>query len=127
MNETDREQNPINTHSHLPLVHVKRANNNRFNPLPGLVDRDEIAKKIDSFEAGYLDAVNILDALQQRDDLVRTVVSKRKKLLGLDGLDLRLRSCPPEGRNRTARSGPPTLLRERPLRKRFRRRRTRRL
>jgi hypothetical protein len=48
-----------------------------------------MTRKLDAFESGYLkDAVNIWDALEQRDDLIRTVVSKRKKAVGPASLNL---------------------------------------
>jgi hypothetical protein len=70
----------MNTNSQLPLARPKRAKQSRYHPLPGLNDPLHLTRKLDAFEAGYLkDSVNIRDALEQRDDLIRAVVSKRKK------------------------------------------------
>src|ERR1051326_7321702 len=76
----------MNTHSHLNLSRLKRAKQNRYNPLPSLTDPLQLTRKLDAFEAGYLkDVVNIWDSLEKRDDLIRTVVSKRKKSIGRQG------------------------------------------
>ncbi len=76
----------MNTASQLQLSRLKRAKQNRYNPLPSITDPTQITRKLDAFEVGYLkDAVNIWDSLEQRDDLIRTVISKRKKSIGRQG------------------------------------------
>lgn len=76
----------MNTQTNLALTRLRRAKQNRFDPLSNSADPIQISRKLDAFEAGYLkDAVNIFNALEQREDLIRTVVSKRKKAVGREG------------------------------------------
>src|SRR5438067_644079 len=66
----------------------------------GITDPATIGRKLDSFEVGYLkESVNIWETLEQRDDLIRAVVSKRKKAAGRQGWTVLVRdSVPPEQR-----------------------------
>src|SRR5688500_18487701 len=70
------------------LVDLKRArsmNGWRFNPLTQLSPRT-LARKLDDFEGGYLrEVATIFDLLEQRDDLLRGVISKRKKSVARHG------------------------------------------
>ncbi len=76
----------MNLNSQLHLARLKRAKAARYNPLPSVSDPTQITRRLDAFEVGHLkDAVNIWDSLEQRDDLIRTVVSKRKKSIGRQG------------------------------------------
>ena len=76
----------MNTQSNLSLVRLRRAKQSRYNPLMSLGDPAQLTRRLDAFEVGYLkDAVNIFDLLEQRDDLIRSVVSKRKKAVGRQG------------------------------------------
>ncbi|HVK58987.1 MAG TPA: DUF935 family protein, partial [Candidatus Kapabacteria bacterium] len=62
-----------------------RAKKWRFNPLTAL-QPTTLARHLDAFDAGHLkDAVLIWDALEQRDDLLRGVISKRKKSVARHG------------------------------------------
>ncbi|HEX7860066.1 MAG TPA: DUF935 family protein [Verrucomicrobiae bacterium] len=62
-----------------------RAKNWRFNPLNNLQPAS-LTRHLNAFEAGYLrDVANIWEALEQRDDLLRTVISKRKKSVARHG------------------------------------------
>ena len=64
----------------------RRGKQERFNLVAGLNMPEQLGRRLDAFDAGYLrDAVNIWDTLEQRDDLIRTVVSKRKKAVGREG------------------------------------------
>ena len=82
----------MNTNSQLALTRLKRAKRARYNPLSGVSSPDDLTHKLDSFEGGYLkDAVNIWDTLEQRDDLVRAVVLKRKKAAGGQGWTVLIR------------------------------------
>ncbi len=57
----------------------------RFNPLSNLAPKT-LSRHLDAFEAGQLrDAAVVWDALEQRDDLLRTVNSKRKKSVARHG------------------------------------------
>src|ERR1051325_6922241 len=79
-------------HTQLNLARLEVAKRNRYNPLPGITDAAAITKKLDAFEVGYLkDSVNIWDTLEQRDELIRTVVSKRKKAVGREGWTVLIR------------------------------------
>src|SRR5688572_25835664 len=76
----------MNMQTNISLGRLKRAKQTRYNPLPGIGDPGQLTRKLDAFEVGHLkDAVNIWDSLEQRDDLVRSVVSKRKKAVGRQG------------------------------------------
>ena len=82
----------MNLNSQLQLSRLQKAKQNRYNPLPGITNPTQITRKLDAFEIGYLkDAVNIWDSLEQRDDLIRTVVSKRKKSIGRQGWTVQIR------------------------------------
>src|SRR5688572_17667528 len=62
-----------------------RAKKWRFNPLTNL-QPTTLARHLDAFEAGYLrEAALIWEALEQRDDLLRGVISKRKKSVARHG------------------------------------------
>src|SRR5688500_16472209 len=62
-----------------------RAKKWRFNPLINL-EPASLARHLNAFEAGYLrESANIWEALEQRDDLLRTVISKRKKSVARHG------------------------------------------
>lgn len=75
----------MNTTTLIPAIQRRRAQRWRFNPLRRL-DPETLSRHIDAFEAGRLrEAVEIFEALEQRDDLLRAVVSKRKKAVGRHG------------------------------------------
>jgi phage gp29-like protein len=75
----------MNTRTHMTGERVKRAKRWRFNPLRHL-EPETLSRHLDSFEAGYLrEAVNIWEHIEQRDDLLRAVISKRKKSVGRSG------------------------------------------
>lgn len=62
-----------------------RGKRSRFNPLTHLTPLS-LARQLDAFEAGYLrEAVNTWEALELRDDLLRTVIAKRKKAVARRG------------------------------------------
>ena len=62
-----------------------RAKKWRFNPLTNL-SAVSLARHLDAFDAGHLrEAALIWDALEQRDDLLRGVISKRKKSVARHG------------------------------------------
>ena len=88
----------MNTQSNIPLVRLKRAKQARYNPLSGIADPD-------AFEVGYLkEAVNIWDSLEQRDDLVRAVASKRKKAVGRQGWTILIHESLPADRRAEAQA-----------------------
>src|SRR5688500_12532715 len=62
-----------------------RAKKWRFNPLTNL-QPTSLGRHLDAFEAGNLrEAALIWEALEQRDDLLRGVISKRKKSVARHG------------------------------------------
>jgi phage gp29-like protein len=98
-----RQQNKMNTHTQLTLNRLKRAKQTRFNPLTSISDPAQIARKLDAFEVGYIkEVVNIWDTLEQRDDLIRAVVSKRKKAAGRQGWTVLIRDSVPPARRAEA-------------------------
>src|SRR5690349_7751252 len=75
----------MNTNTTFSSTQTKRAKRSRFNPLTNL-GPDTLARFLDAFEAGYLrEAVNVWEALEQRDDLLRAVIAKRKKAVARHG------------------------------------------
>src|SRR5688572_22574267 len=89
----------MNTQSNLSLARLKRAKQSRYNPLPSITDPAQLTRKLDAFEVGYFkEAVNIWDSLEQRDDLARSVVSKRKKAVGRQGWTILLHESLPADR-----------------------------
>jgi phage gp29-like protein len=64
---------------------ARRGKRMRSNPLLNL-QQATLERHLDAFEAGHLrEAANIWEHLEQRDDLLRSVVSKRKKSAGRQG------------------------------------------
>lgn len=60
----------------------------RFNPIRN-VDAEALTRYLDAFESGYLrDLARLMDAVEQRDMMVRTVVGKRKKGVSRYGWDI---------------------------------------
>ena len=95
----------MNTQSNIPLERLKRAKQNRYNPLSSIADPAQMTRKLDAFEVGYLkESVNIWDLLEQRDDLVRAVVSKRKKAVGRQGWTVLIHESLPADRRAEAQA-----------------------
>ena len=62
----------------------RQLKNWRTNPLG--IKSQSIQYALDAFDAGHLrDAVNLWEFMEQRDDLLRTVISKRKKAVARHG------------------------------------------
>src|SRR4029078_8198959 len=75
----------MKTYTTFERTQVQQAKRARFNPLTALSSR-ALTRYLDAFEAGYLrEAACVGDPLEQRDDLLRTVISKRKKAVGRQG------------------------------------------
>jgi hypothetical protein len=69
----------MNTSTKITSKEIRRSRNWRFNPL-GFLSPQSLSRYLESFEAGYLrDAVAVWQQLEQRDDLLRGVIAKRKK------------------------------------------------
>ncbi len=69
----------MNTKSHLSPERIRRSTRWRVQPLRQLTP-EILTSQLDAFSAGYLrEAVLTWGAIEQRDDLIRTVVSKRIK------------------------------------------------
>lgn len=75
----------MNTNNLMTSRQALRAKKWRFNPLTHL-QADTLSRHLDAFEGGHLrEAASIWDALEQRDDLLRAVISKRKKSVARHG------------------------------------------
>src|SRR5687768_4706041 len=75
----------MNRTSTATLPVALRAKKWRFNPLTNILPAT-LARHLDAFDAGHLrDAALIWDAIEQRDDLLRGVISKRKKSVARHG------------------------------------------
>src|SRR3954469_12873992 len=93
----------MNTTSILNRARATRSKQMRFNPL-GNLDISSMSRSLDRFEAGYLrDAANIWDHLEQRDDLIRAVVSKRKKSVARQGYTVVINNDLPDTQKAEAR------------------------
>src|SRR4051812_2737627 len=93
----------MNTTSILNRARATRSKQMRFNPL-GSLDISSMSRHLDRFEAGYLrDAANIWDHLEQRDDLIRAVVAKRKKSIARQGYTVLMNNDIPETQKDEAR------------------------
>src|SRR5688572_6645591 len=75
----------MNTNTSLTVRQAERAKRMRFNPL-GSLKVERLSQHLDAFEAGHLrEAANIWEHLEQRDELIRAVVAKRKKSIARQG------------------------------------------
>src|ERR1044071_5392975 len=75
----------MKTKTVMTMERAKRSKKWRFNPVKGL-DAERLGRYLDAFDAGYLrDAANVWDQVEMRDDLLRTVISKRKKSVARNG------------------------------------------
>src|SRR5262245_53471777 len=69
----------MKTTTTLRTPQVQQAKRSRFNPLTS-ISPTSLTRYLDAFETGYLrQAAYVWEALEQRDDLLRTVIAKRKK------------------------------------------------
>ena len=73
----------MNTQSNIPRVRLKRARQTRYNPLSNAIRSSSFCTLNSKICTSI--PVNIWDSLEQRDDLVRAVASKRKKAVGRQG------------------------------------------
>src|SRR5690348_6763635 len=93
----------MNTTSILNSGRVNRSKQMRFNPL-GSLDVNSLSRSLDRFETGYLrDAATIWELLEQRDDLIRAVVAKRKKSVARQGYTVVVNDDIPESQKDEAR------------------------
>lgn len=78
----------MNTTPHPIQTLTRRTNHSRFDPLRNLTP-DSLSRQIDAFESGYLrEAVETWDAIEKRDDLLKSVIPKRKKSISRHGWDV---------------------------------------
>src|SRR6476660_2362799 len=69
----------MKTNTTIQATQVQQAKRLRFNPLTS-INPTSLTRYLDAFETGYLrQAACVWEALEQRDDLLRTVIAKRKK------------------------------------------------
>lgn len=94
----------MNTNNQLSVFHATKSKQWRFNPLTYL-QPSQLSRHLDAFEAGHLrEAVAVWDALEQRDDLLRGVISKRKKSVARHGWTVLPRADLPESQKAEARA-----------------------
>ena len=94
----------MNTNNHLSFTRSARSKLWRFNPLTNL-QPTQLSRVLDAFEAGHLrEAVAVWDALEQRDDLLRGVISKRKKSVARHGWTVLPKTGLPESQAAEARA-----------------------
>lgn len=69
----------MNTISRISEARIRASMRARFNPIKNLTP-DSLSRMLDDFFAGYLrSAALVWEAIEHRDDVVQSVVSKRKK------------------------------------------------
>lgn len=75
----------MNTNSHLNPKSLRQRLRWRFNPMRNLTV-DSLAHQLDAFEAGNLrEAAETWDTIEKRDDILRSVIPKRKKAIARNG------------------------------------------
>src|SRR5688572_21464682 len=75
----------MNLNTHINSNRLRRALRWRFNPIRNLTV-DTLAAQLDAFDAGYLrEAAETWEIIERRDDILRSVVPKRKKALARHG------------------------------------------
>jgi hypothetical protein len=75
----------MNMNTHINSNRLRRALRWRFNPIRNLTV-DSLAAQLDAFDAGYLrEAAETWDVIEKRDDILRSVVPKRKKAIARHG------------------------------------------
>ena len=75
----------MNTNTHINSNRLRRALRWRFNPIRNLTV-DSLANQLDAFDAGYLrEAVQTWEVIERRDDILRSVIPKRKKAIARHG------------------------------------------
>jgi hypothetical protein len=78
----------MNTTPHPIQTLTRRTNHSRFDPLRNLTP-DILSRQLDAFESGYLrEAVETWDAIEKRDDLLKSVIPKRKKSISRHGWEV---------------------------------------
>ena len=67
-------------------------------PIRGLT-LDRLTAQIDAFQNGYLtDFALTAEAMEQRDDILKNVITKRKKAVTRHGWEILTENCSPEAR-----------------------------
>lgn len=75
----------MNMNTHINSNRLRRALRWRFNPIRNLTV-DALAAQLDAFDAGYLrEAAETWEVIEKRDDILRSVVPKRKKAIARHG------------------------------------------
>jgi phage gp29-like protein len=75
----------MNTNTHINSNRLRRALRWRFNPIRNLTV-DSLANQLDAFDAGYLrEAAQTWEVIERRDDILRSVIPKRKKAIARHG------------------------------------------
>jgi phage gp29-like protein len=75
----------MNVNTHINSNRLRRALRWRFNPIRNLTV-DTLAAQLDAFDAGFLrEAAETWEIIERRDDILRSVIPKRKKALSRHG------------------------------------------
>ena len=75
----------MNVNTHIHSNRLRRALRWRFNPVRNLTV-DQLAAQLDAFDAGYLrEAAETWEIIERRDDILRSVIPKRKKAIARHG------------------------------------------
>ncbi|QYY34770.1 DUF935 family protein [Ruficoccus sp. ZRK36] len=78
----------MKTASLIPTDRARSSRRARFNPIRHL-NPDTLTRMLDAFHAGELRQASLAwEAIEQRDDLVKAVATKRKKAIGRFGWDI---------------------------------------
>ncbi len=82
---TENERNRMNTTTHLNLNALRRRMRWRFNPARRLT-AEMLEGQLDAFEEGHLrEAAETWEMIEKRDDILRSVIPKRKKAAARHG------------------------------------------
>lgn len=75
----------MNKNSHITSERVRRAIRWRFNPVRNL-NVERLSQQLDAFDSGLLrEAANSWEVIEKRDDILRSVIPKRKKAVARHG------------------------------------------
>jgi hypothetical protein len=75
----------MNVNTHINSNRLRRALRWRFNPVRNLTV-DQLASQLDAFDAGFLrEAAETWEIIERRDDILRSVIPKRKKAIARHG------------------------------------------
>ncbi|MEO0796518.1 MAG: DUF935 family protein [Verrucomicrobiota bacterium] len=86
----------MKTHTQLPNSRLLKSRRSAFNPVRSL-SPESLIRKLDSFHSGNLaEAARLWETIEQRDDIIKAVSSKRKKSPGRFGWEITTHSNSPK-------------------------------